>query len=125
MEIDGASTGEAQVEDAARAHFFGTMFTEVPPAALVAPPMNIVDPSAPSPRAPLRQSSRLLARPSSVPDQAIGNEAVAQYERTYYGPMPRKTVAALAGVTRVASGVVMAASAALAADAEASQVEVN
>ncbi|KAF8662973.1 hypothetical protein HU200_055559 [Digitaria exilis] len=119
------------------------MFTEVPPAALVAPPMNIVDPSAPSPRAPLRQSSRLLARPSSVPvsrrathrlmrqlgvveqDQAIGNEAVAQYERTYYGPMPRKTVAALAGVTRVASGVVMAASAALAADAEASQVEVN
>nr|CAB3463806.1 unnamed protein product [Digitaria exilis] len=52
--------------------------------------------------------------------QAIGDEAVAQYER----PMPRKTVAALAAVTRVASGVVMAASAALAADAEAAQVEV-
>ncbi|KAF8700744.1 hypothetical protein HU200_034099 [Digitaria exilis] len=57
----------------------------------------------------------------SLSDQAIGDEAVAQYERTYAGPMPRKTVAALAAVTRVASGVVMVASATFAADAEVAQ----
>ncbi|KAF8725767.1 hypothetical protein HU200_020320 [Digitaria exilis] len=118
------------------------MFTEVPPPVLNAQPRSAPTPPAPTPQPPKRQSSRLLARPSSVPvsrrathrlmrqldiigqGQAIGDEAVAQYERTYAGPMPRKTVAALAAVTRVASGVVMAASAALAADAEAAQVEV-
>jgi hypothetical protein len=58
--------------------------------------------------------------------QVVGDEAVAQYEQMYQGstPMPKKTVAALAAVTRVASGMVMAASAALAADAEAAQLEV-
>ncbi|KAF8690166.1 hypothetical protein HU200_041408 [Digitaria exilis] len=114
------------------------MFTDLPPPALEAPPQATAKPPAPTP-APKRQSSRLMARPSSVPvsrrathrlmrqldiisqGQAIGDEAVAQYEHTYHSPMPRKTVVALAAVTRVASGVVMAA---LAADAEAAQVEV-
>jgi hypothetical protein len=55
----------------------------------------------------------------------IGDAAVEQYEKMYTsGNMPKKTVAALAAVTRVASGVVMAALAALAADAEAAQVDV-
>jgi hypothetical protein len=42
----------------------------------------------------------------------------------YLSKMPKKTVAALAVVSRVASGVVMAASAVLVADAEACQVDV-
>ncbi|RCV36025.1 hypothetical protein SETIT_7G286600v2 [Setaria italica] len=113
--------------------FFGTVFAEVPPPAMAAPPANIVDDQpAPTPQVPQkRHSKRLLARPSSVPvsrrsthrlmrqldivgqDQAIGDEAAAQYEKMYKGPMPRKTVAALAAVSRVASGVVMAALAAI------------
>jgi len=94
--------------------------------------------AAPPPR---RQSSRLLARPSSVPvsrrathrlirqldlvgqEEAIGDEAVEKYERMYQRPLPRKTMAALNAVTRIASGAVMAASAALAAEAGAEEVE--
>nr|CAB3488847.1 unnamed protein product [Digitaria exilis] len=142
MDIDGPAAVEVQDEDSARTSFLGSMFTEVPPPALGAQPRSTPAPPAPTPQPPKRQSIRLLARPSSVSvsrrathrlmrqldiigqGQAIGDEAVAQYERTYAGPMPRKTVVALAAVTRVASGVVMAASAALAADAEAAQVEV-
>ncbi|XP_072151134.1 uncharacterized protein [Setaria viridis] len=113
--------------------FFGTVFAEVPPPAMAAPPANIVDDQpAPTPQVPQkRHSKRLLARPPSVPvsrrsthrlmrqldivgqDQAIGDEAVAQYEKMYKGPMPRKTVAALAAISRVASGVLMAALAAI------------
>ncbi|CAO2162745.1 unnamed protein product [Urochloa humidicola] len=148
MEIDGPSVfeakdggpkgGEVEAQHAAREHFFSSVFADVQPAALPTPapaPM-------PTPRVqPQRQSERLLTRPSSVPvsrrathrlmrqldfvgqDEPIGDEALEKYEKMHYGPMPRKTVAALAAVTRVASKVVMAASAALAADASAAQVE--
>ncbi|CAO2039669.1 unnamed protein product [Urochloa humidicola] len=138
MDIDGpTAANEAEAEETARAQFFNTVFAEVPQPVLAVPA-----PPAPTPApVPQRQSERLRARPSSVPvsrrathrlireldfvgdGEAIGDEAVAKYERMYQGPVPRKSVAALAAVTRVASGVVMAASAALAAEAAAAQVE--
>ncbi|CAN6198765.1 unnamed protein product [Urochloa humidicola] len=148
MDIDGPSAHDVQApgegvapQEAARERFFGSIFAPVPPPVLPAPApaVELVTPT-PKPIAQ-RQSKRLMARPSSVPvsrrathrlirelgfvgqNEPIGDEAVAEYERMHYGPMPRKTVAALAAVSRVASGVVMAASAALAADAVTAQVE--
>ena len=54
--------------------------------------------------------------------EAVGDEAVEKYIKMYHGPL-QKTAAALAAVTRIASGAVMEASAALAAETEAARVE--
>ena len=58
-------------------------------------------------------------------EEAIGDEAVERYERMYQHPLPRKTRAALQAITRIASGAVMEATAALAAEAGAAEVEAN
>ena len=118
--------------------FLGSVFREIPPAELPAPVQQPPPTAASSSR---RQSNRLLARPSSVPvsrrathrlirqldlagqEEAIGDEAVEKYERMYQRPLPRKTMAALTAVTRIASGAVMAASAALAAEAGVEEVQ--
>lgn len=55
--------------------------------------------------------------------EAVGDEAVGKYIKMYHGPLPKKTAAALAAVTRIASGAVMEASAALAAETEAARVD--
>ena len=96
---------------------------------------------AAAPESGRRQSNRLRARPSSVPvsrrvthrlirqldlvgsQEAVGDEAVEKYIKMHHGPLPKKTAAALAAVTRIASGAVMEASAALAAETEAARVE--
>jgi hypothetical protein len=143
MEIDGPPLAKGDVAEGARAKIFGSVFVEVPPPVLAPQPPG-GEPPAPSTQVQQkRQSTRLMARPSSVPvalraqhrlmrqldfvrqGQAIGDEVVAQYEEMYQSstPMPKKTVATLVVVTWVASGMVMAASAALAADAKAVQVE--
>jgi len=137
MEIDGPQVLAADSNN--KDSFLGSIFTPIP-AAQLQPPIPVQP--HPSPAAHRRQSNRLLARPSSVPvsrrathrlirqldlvgQEAIGDEAVERYERMYQHPLPRKTRAALQAITRIASGAVMEATAALAAEASAAEVEAN
>ncbi|RLN24795.1 hypothetical protein C2845_PM07G35210 [Panicum miliaceum] len=89
-----------------------------PPAAVVpaSPPRRALAAVAAAPESGRRQSDRLRARPSSVP---VSRRATRRLVRQ----LDLKTAAALAAVTRIASDAVMEASAALAAEAEAAQVE--
>ncbi|CAO2179556.1 unnamed protein product [Urochloa humidicola] len=137
MEIDGPAE-PAGVRGAAGAQFIDDVFKEVPPAVLQEPVVQLMQPTPTEPKR--RQSSRLMARASSVPvsqrgthrlirqlgmagaGQEVGDEAVEQYIKMYQRPLPRKTVAALQSVTRIANGAVMAAAAALAAEAGAVEV---
>ena len=63
-----------------------------------------------------RATHRLIRQLDKVgQEDAISDEAVERYERMYQHPLPRKTRAALQAITRIASGAVMEATAALAA----------
>jgi hypothetical protein len=124
MDIDGPPSANGLEDD--RAGFLGSLFREIPPAELSTPVQQLPPPAVPPSR---QQSIRSLARPSSVPvsrrathllirqldlarqEEAIGDEAVEIYERMYQHPLPRKMMAALNIVTRIASGAVMAAEA--------------
>uniref|UniRef100_K4AN00 Uncharacterized protein n=1 Tax=Setaria italica TaxID=4555 RepID=K4AN00_SETIT len=50
MEIDGPAAEGAEGHDAARAHYFGTVFAEVPPPALAAPARTAANAQAPTPQ---------------------------------------------------------------------------
>jgi hypothetical protein len=66
MDIDGPTVTEDGAS--ARATFFDTVFVEVPPPPLVAPPAFTAEPPAPTLQLQAkRQSSRLAARLSFVP----------------------------------------------------------
>jgi hypothetical protein len=65
MDIDGPTVTEDGAS--ARATFFDTVFVEVPPPPLVAPPAFTAEPPAPTLQLQAkRQSSRLAARPLFV-----------------------------------------------------------